>query len=445
MSSFDIFAAHSLRECVDHVAQGKITSQQMVESCFAAIDATDADLQAWESLDREQALARAKELDDFRRRGRTLGKLHGVPIGIKDNIDTADLPTRYGSEIYAAHQPEYNAAVVDKLLEAGAIILGKTVSTEFAYMHPSRTRNPHNFTYSPGGSSSGSAAAVAAGQVPVSLGSQTNGSVIRPASFCGCFGLKPSSGVFPRRGVFKTSDTLDQVGLFARNPDDIALVSDALKGFDNTDSHSKALPRPGFMQGYLSDVPVPPDFAWIDLPYADQYSDSMREGMHELLQELNARVDRIPAPVSFSALLKCHKIIYDYEIYRCLAKEREQDWDKMSSTAQAAMEKAKVVSSDEYSEALDIRDAACNWFVEFFNDYDAIIAPSALGEPPLFGDGTGNPVCSTIWTLCGLPCLSMPLLQGVDDMPLGVQLIGAHNEDDRLMRTTRWLLDFLNK
>jgi len=435
----------TLHECVDLIARGELTSERLVADCLAAIDATESEIQAWASVDRERALADAKKMDDLRRSGFALGDLHGIPVGIKDNIDTADYLTCHGSSIYAANQPARDAAVIEKLREAGAVILGKTVCTEFAYMHPACTRNPHNSEYSPGGSSSGSAAAVSAGHVPLALGTQTNGSVIRPASFCGCYGFKPSAGVVPRRGVFQTSDTLDQLGVFALNAEDLALAADAIKGFDATDSHSQNFPRPRLRQGYLAEVPVPPNFAWIELPYADEFSSSMREGCAELVSELDAQVDKIPAPQTFKALLECHKRIYDYEIFRCLQHEREQHADELSDTVKAALERASEVSQADYTEALSIRTAAMDWFAEFFNDYDAVLTASALGEPPLFGESTGNPICCTIWTLCGLPAVSLPLLQGEAELPLGVQLVGAYNQDDRLMRTTRWLLDSLNQ
>lgn len=436
--------AATARAQVARIHAGDTTSEQLVNACLDAINATDADIGAWVSLDREHALSQAQRLDDTRRRGRPLGELHGVPVGVKDNFDTADLPTERGSAIYRGHQPVADSCAVEKLREAGAVILGKTVCTEFAWMHPAGTRNPHNPAHSPGGSSSGSAAAVAAGHVPLAVGSQTNGSVLRPAAFCGVYGFKPSAGIVSRRGVFETSPTLDQVGVFARDPGDAALLADVLAGYDAADPMSYLAPRPKMLAGYLADVPIEPNFVWIELPYAERYSPATRLGCEELLGQLGAQVERIPGPQSFADLLDCHKAIYDYEIIRCLEDEYTRQRDLLSPTARDSLDAARARSDEEYADALAMREAAQSWFTQFFYDYDAIITPAALGEAPPLADGTGDPVCSTIWTLCGLPCLSVPLLTGEGDLPIGVQLVGGYNEDDRLFRTTRWLLSHLN-
>jgi len=438
-------AVPTVRESVRLIHEGAATSEQLVRACLDVIDATEPGVGAWVSIDREQALDQAKKLDESRRRGRPLGELHGIPVGIKDNFDTAQLPTRRGTPIYVGRQPDADCAVVEKLREAGAVILGKTVCTEFAWMHPSATRNPHNAAHTPGGSSSGSAAAVAAGQVPLAVGSQTNGSVLRPASYCGIYGFKPSAGIISRRGVFETSATLDQVGVFARDAGDAALLADVLGGYDAADPMSYLAPRPKMLPGYLAEVPIEPNFAWIDeLPYADRYSEATRLGCEELLDRLGAQVERIPAPQSFAGLLECHKVIYDYEIVRCLASEYADHRDLISATAASALESARSRTREDYDAALATLEGAKAWFRQFFYDYDAIVTPAALGEAPPLSDGTGDPVCSTIWTLCGLPCLAVPLLAGDGNLPIGVQLVAGHNEDDRLFRTTRWLLANLN-
>ena len=443
MNASDLIQTKPAREYVQLIKQGVLTSESLVRHCLDVIKQTDEKIGAWAHVDREHVLDQARTLDEIRRRGQPTGVLHGIPVGIKDIIDTVDFPTEMGSVVFAGHQPESDAAIVEKLKEAGAVILGKTVCTEFAYMHASATKNPCDLRYSPGGSSSGSAAAVAAGQVPLAIGSQTNGSTIRPASYCGIYGYKPTRGIVSRRGVLTTSSHLDQIGVFGLHPSDLALLGDAIGGYDAADSMSYLKPRPRTLEGFDSDPLVEPVFAWFDLPYADRYSSSLREGSLELLAALGKQVDRVPAPQSFAGLIESLRVIYSYELSQNLQSMRETHESMLSSTMRNALESADKITSQQYADALDVISASEKWFSQLFNDYDAILTPSALGEAPLFEQGTGDPICCTIWTLTGLPCISLPLLEGMDDMPIGIQLVGGTNEDDRLFRTTRWVLNAL--
>ncbi len=435
----------TVRDLVARVHAGEAASAQIVSDCLAAIEATEPQIRAWQFLDRESAAAQAEAMDDIRRRGRPVGALHGIPVGIKDIFDTADMPTERGSPIYAGRRPEADCAVVEKLREAGAVILGKTVTTEFAWLQPAVTRNPHDPARAPGGSSSGSAAAVAAGHVPLAVGSQTNGSTIRPASYCGVYGFKPTRGIVSRRGVLQTSQTLDQVGVFGRDAGDVALLADVLGGYDASDSSCYLAPRPRMLQGYLAEVPIEPSFAWIDMPYAERYSPATRAGCEELLEAMGSRVERLPAPRSFAVLIECHKVIYEFEMRRNLDAELTTHGDRLSPALRAALQAAEQRTQAQYDEALEVLAAAVDWFEQFFCDYDAIVTPSATGEAPPLDAGTGDPICSTIWTLCGLPCLSIPLLVGTGGLPIGIQLVANANEDDRLFRTTRWLLEQLEE
>ena len=443
MNASDLNQAKPAREYVQLIKQGVLSSENLVRHYLDVIEQTDEKIGAWVHVDRERALEQARTLDEIRRRGQPTGVLHGIPVGIKDIIDTADFPTEMGSVIFAGRQPESDAAIVEKLKESGAVILGKTVCTEFAYMHPSATRNPHNLRYSPGGSSSGSSAAVAAGQVPLAIGSQTNGSTIRPASYCGIYGYKPTRGIVSRRGVLTTSTHLDQIGVFGLHPGDLALLGDAIGGYDAADSMSYLKPRPRTLEGFDSEPPVEPVFAWFDLPYASQYSSSLNEGILELLTALGKQVDRIPAPQSFAGLIESLRLIYSYELGQNFQSVREPHESMLTDTMRNALESAGKITSQHYADALDVIPAAEKWFSQLFNDYDAILTPSALGEAPLYEQGTGDPICCTIWTLAGLPCISLPLFEGSDVMPMGLQLVGGTNEDDRLFRTTRWVLNAL--
>ena len=436
--------AFSVVDCVERIKAGTLSSETLVQAFLDIIHESENDIGAWAHLDKKTALDQARKMDEIRRHGRPTGALHGIPVGVKDIFDTVDYPTQLGSAVFSDRQPDQNCAVVEKLCEAGAVIMGKTVTTEVAYMHPADTHNPHNLNHSPGGSSSGSAAAVAAGHVPLAIGSQTGGSVIRPASFCGVYGFKPSRGVISRRGVLQTSQSLDQVGIFAQNLADMALLSDVLSGFDNADELSYLAPRPEVYNGFMESVPVDPVFAWFDLPYADRFSADMVSGFDELIEALGGQVDRIPAPQSFVGLLESHRIIYGYEIFRCTAHLREAHMDSMSDTFKNAMSTCAEISADQYEDARAAMSGAEDWFSNFFNDYDAVLTPSAIGQASLYNEGTGDPVCCNIWTLAGLPCASLPLLASEVGLPIGVQLVAGLNEDNRLFRTMHWLSDYID-
>ena len=432
--------ALSAVEAARKIRQGTLSSVDLVKSCLARIDETDGQLKAWVHLDADHALNQAEEMDSIRRAGRPVGPLHGVPIGLKDIIDTHDFPTERGTPIYSGRKPANDAALVERLREAGAVILGKTVTTEFAFMHPAETRNPHNPDYSPGGSSSGSAAAVAAYHVPLAIGTQTNGSVIRPAAFCGTYGFKPTRGVVSRRGVLRTSKSLDQVGVFGRTLEDVALLTDVIGGYDPADAMSYARPRPKMLEGSRADASVPPDLVWLDLPFNDRLTEDARAGLDEVVGALGARVERVSVSENLTGLVDVLRVIQEYEICQHLESEFAEHWDLLSTTLRPIIERGRAISDAQYQEALEIMASSATFFEVFFKDYDAVIAPSAAGEAPKLGGGTGDPVFCTIWTLCGLPSLNLPLLVGKNGLPVGVQLIGAAEEDDRLLRTANWML-----
>ena len=432
--------ALSATEAARKIREGKLTSVDLVKACLKRIDETDGQLHAWAYLDADHALAQAAELDQIRLKGRPLGPLHGVPVGLKDIIDTRDMPTERGTPIFKGRMPDTDAAIVERLLEAGAVILGKTVTTEFAFMHPSDTRNPHNVEYSPGGSSSGSAASVAAFQVPLAIGTQTNGSVIRPGSFCGTYAFKPTRGVISRRGILQTSKSLDQVGVFTRTLEDAALLTDAIGCYDPSDPISYARPRPNMVQGCAAEAPVDPNFVCIDMPYHDRLSADTRAGFDELVEALGGQVERVGASPNLANLIEVQGVIHEYEIVHHLDQTFTDHWDQLSPSIQPIIERGRKISDAQYEDALAVMHSAEVFFDEFFHDYDAILAPSAAGEAPKFGNGTGDPVFCTVWTLAGLPSLNIPLMVGNSGLPVGVQMIGAAEEDDRLFRSANWML-----
>ncbi len=433
----------SVIAAVDQMKAGLLTSEALVQSCLDRIAETDGAIQAWAHLDPEQALAQAREADRRRQAGRPLGPLHGIPVGCKDIYDTADMPTEFGTPVHQGRQPVGDATTIAKLREAGAVIMGKTVTAEFAFLTPGKTANPHDAGRTPGGSSSGSAAAVAAGQVPLAVGSQTNGSVVRPASFCGTFGLKPSRGSISRAGVLQTSETLDQLGVFARNLEDTALLADVLTGVDPADPGAHARPKPVLLEGCREEVPAPPAFACFALPYDDRINDDCRGLADELRAALGGQVEDLPMADLFPGIIEYHRIIHWYELRRNLARQYAEHRGQLSPFLADLLGKAEDISDGQYAEAQAAMAQAEAFFAEFFNDFDAILTPSAAGEAPLGLDATGDPIFCTIWTFAGLPCLSLPLGSGANGMPIGMQLVGAAEEDDRLCRTAKWLLAHL--
>ncbi|PCJ07935.1 MAG: glutamyl-tRNA amidotransferase [Rhodobacteraceae bacterium] len=430
----------SASQAVDGICAGQFSSEELTEACLARIEETDKTIRAWAYLDPAEALASARMMDLIRRSGRATGPLHGVPIGLKDIIDTVDMPTQRGSAIFAGRQPEADACIVERLREAGAVILGKTKTTELAFVHPTDTTNPHDPSRTPGGSSSGSAAAVAAHQVPLAIGTQTNGSVIRPASFCGIYGFKPTRGVISRRGVLQTSASLDQVGGFARTLEDVALLSDVIGSYDPNDPLSFARPRPQMACGARAEVPVQPDIAWFDLPFNSRLDEDAREGLDAVISQLGGRVERFAPAPQMTDLVAVQAIIHEYEINLHLASVFENHWDRISQTLQPVIERARKISPAQYEDALEVKRSCEASFAKHFTDFDAILAPSATGEAPLLTtNSTGDPVFCTLWTLAGLPTISLPLLVGENNLPVGVQLIGGLEEDDRLLRTAAWM------
>ena len=422
------------------IREGTRSSEDLVGACLERIRELEPKVQAWTFLDEEHALAQARAADELRRSGEAVGPLCGVPVGIKDIIDTGDMPTENGCALHKGRTPRNDAVVVAKLRAAGAVILGKTVTTECAYFHPGKTRNPHNPEHTPGGSSSGSAAAVAAGMVPLALGTQTNGSVIRPAAFCGVYGFKPTHGLIPRTGILQLSRTLDHVGLFSRNLDDIALLAEVLAGWDAGDPDTR--PRAGvpFQRICGEEPPIEPVLAFIKTPHWERVDADAKEAFAELQEALGDRLEEVELFPSAAEAWDWHKTIMDAEMAANFEREWRDGRDKLSEKLRALIERGREVRAVDYQRAVSRIGPVQESFEELFTQrYDAILTPAALGTAPKGLGSTGDPSFCTLWTLAGLPALSLPLMSGVNGMPLGVQLVGRRNFDARLMRTARWL------
>ncbi|RZJ25972.1 MAG: amidase [Haliea sp.] len=403
------------------LASRELKAVDLVRACLARIDEREPELQAFVQLATDAALAHAHTLDA----GPVRGLLHGLPFGVKDLFDTFDLPTAYGSPIYAGHQPLADAAAVALCREAGAVLLGKTVTTELANMFPGVTRNPHHAAHTPGGSSSGSAAAVADFMLPLALGTQTAGSLIRPAAFCGVVGYKPSHNRVPKAGVKSLSETLDTVGGFARSVKDVALLGAVLTGdqrlTDPANFSGDAAPRIGFCQT--------PDW-----PEADQNT------QHAWAQaEIALPGQPVALPPGLDRLVAVQKAVQAYETARSLSHERLHHRHQLSAPLQALISDGLAISGDTHAQNLQATADARRQVQDLFGRCDVILAPSSIGEAPAGLDGTGDPLFCRGWTLLGLPCVHLPFARGRLGLPVGLQLVGRYGDDHRLLAAAHWI------
>ena len=421
------------------IAGGSLSSRALTEDCLARIAARESTVEAWHFLDPAYALAQADQCDTLQRSGQPLGPLHGVPVGLKDIIDTCDMPTENGTVLCSGRRPSRDATVVTRLRAAGAVLLGKTVTTELAVFHPGKTRNPRDPTRTPGGSSSGSAAAVADGMCPLAIGSQTNGSVIRPASFCGVVGFKPSHGLISRAGVLLQSRPLDHVGLFAREVADVALLGDVLAGFDHQDADTRTGAGPRLLETATADWTREPHLAFVPTPVWDSAEASTQEAFSQLVETLGERVTLVTLPDPFSQAHVAHKTIMEADLALNYGDLWERGRVQISTTLQEMIERGQTITAVEYHRAAN-RAVALRQSVEpLFERFDALLTPAAPGEAPVGLQQTGSPVFCTIWTLLGVPAVSLPLLRGPAGLPLGVQLVGGWGEDARLLSAAAWL------
>jgi Asp-tRNA(Asn)/Glu-tRNA(Gln) amidotransferase A subunit family amidase len=431
--------ALSLVEAAAGIRAGRFTSTELVRDCLQRIDEADAKVEAWAFLDRDHARRQAEAADEHRRHGRELGSLHGVPVGIKDIFDTGDMPTEFGSPLWAGRTPRRDAATVARLRAAGAVILGKTVTTEYAYYTPGKTKNPHDPERTPGGSSSGSAAAVAAAMVPGAIGSQTNGSVIRPAAFCGVVGFKPTHGLIPRSGALLLSRVLDHVGVFARSAEDAALLAEVLVGFDAEDPDSRPVARPSFAALATSEPPLPPRFAFVRTPAWPQAEPVTAPAFAELVDVLGEAASEVELGTSFEHAIAMHRIVMEVDMAHNLHRDYATGADQLSLQLRELIERGRSHPAIDYVRAVAGREALNANLDATFDEYDAILTPAAPGPAPRGLGSTGNPVFCTTWTYLGTPAVTLPLLQAENGLPLGVQLIARRGNDARLLRTACWL------
>ncbi len=432
----------SATEAARGIRDGLLTSEQVTEACLARVREVDDEVQAWAFLDPAHALGQARARDEARREGRATGPLHGVPVGIKDIIDTGDMPTEDGTVIHAGRTPARDAAVVAMLRAAGAIILGKTVTTELATYAPGKTRNPHDRRHTPGGSSSGSAAAVAAGMVPAAVGTQTNGSVIRPAAFCGVYGFKPSFGLIPRSGVLKISRTLDHVGVFARTLADVALVTEQIVGYDALDPDTAPRARPPLVATCAEEPPLPPVLAYVKGPAWDRASDDTQEAFAELASTLADRMAddrpaRVHQPGTRLARGPSWKRRWPPTSTWTGRKDASGCRRRSSNSLRAAARSRRSTICRRAAPAYPCSTKGST------RSSSAATRSSRRRPRAPRRRGSNRPATrrfARCGRLCGMPAISLPLMQGANGLPMGVQLVGRRGDDARLLRTARWLV-----
>jgi Asp-tRNA(Asn)/Glu-tRNA(Gln) amidotransferase A subunit family amidase len=417
----------SATEVVRGIAAGTFTCEAVVRACLARIADQDGVIQAWVNFDPDAALAQARALD----RASNRGPLHGLPIGVKDVIDTFDMPTEMGSPIYRGHRPPADASSVAQVRAAGAVILGKTVTCEFAGVTAGPTANPHEETHTPGGSSSGSAAAVADCMVPVAFGTQTGGSVLRPASYCGVIGYKPTYNAFNRFGVKPAAEGLDTIGLIARTLDDVALVRAVLLGAPPTTIAAvSASPRIGLTRTHM----------WAN---AQPETIEAVEDAARRLDDAGAEIVEIALPDDFAGLGHAREIINDYERAMGMAHEWQYHRAAISERLAKIIERGLGIPHADYVAAVQLAERCRAQLAGVFALVDVLLAPCVRGEAPEGLHHTGDPSFQALWTLMHTPTVTLPTAVGPNGLPVGIQLVAPRYEDERLLAVSQWIWDKL--
>jgi Asp-tRNA(Asn)/Glu-tRNA(Gln) amidotransferase A subunit family amidase len=416
-------------EAARRIAAGEIHSAALVAACLERIAEREEAVEAWVHLDAEHALAQARERDAA---PAPLGPLHGVPVGVKDIVDTADFPTELGTAIHAGRRPRADAVCVARLRQAGAVVVGKTVTTELAYFRPGKTHNPAAPDRTPGGSSSGSAAAVADGHVAVALGSQTAGSVIRPAAFCGVLGFKPTRGRVDLEGVKPLSGALDTLGWFARDPEDLEVLGVVL---GDTWPEGPSLRE-------AAAHPEPPAIAFARTPWWEQADDDGRRAVEDAaarLRDAGARVRELELPERFAGLVDAQQDVMAFDMARSLAWEREHHGDELSDVLRELLDRGRGVERETAERAVALGDECRALLAAHLEPHEALLVPAVVGEPPRFDGGTtGDPLFCRAWTLLGVPALAVPAGAGSGGAPLGVQLVAPAGGDADLLVSGAW-------
>ncbi len=434
----DIFSL-SLEELAKKIKDAQLTSVDVCEKYIERIDKFEKDVKAWAHFDKKVLLEKANEADDHRRSGKPVGPLHGVPIAVKDIIGTVDMPTECGTVIRKGKSYSQNAEIIDLLHASGAIVMGKTATSELAYLGPPATTNPHDKDRTPGGSSSGSAASVASFMAPASIGSQTGGSVIRPASYCGVVGYKPSYGLISRNGVLRTSYNLDQIGMFGRKVEDVAMLAKVLIKKDKYDPATIHYSTENILTETKKGPIFEPKFIFYKTDHWKIIDKKSRESFEYFIKSFKKNIEIFDTPSYFKDIHKYHQIIHETDLANNFSVYFQKFKKKLSKYMQDAISNGNKYTAKEYAEAIDFMKRSYESYEEVFEDYHGVLSPSSPGVAPKGLKSTGTAEFNKVWSYLGTPCISLPLLEGENNLPLGVQLIGSKYDDHRFLGVANWL------
>ena len=434
----DIFSL-SLVDLAEKIKNGQLSSVEVCEKYIDRIKKFEKDIKAWAHFDKKVLLEKATEADEHRRAGKPTGSLHGVPIAVKDIIGTVDMPTECGTVIRKGKSYSQNAEIIDLLHSSGAIVMGKTATSELAYLEPPLTTNPHDKNRTPGGSSSGSAASVASFMAPASIGSQTGGSVIRPASYCGVVGYKPSYGLISRNGVLRTSYNLDQIGMFGRRVEDVAMLAKVLIKKDKYDPATIHYSTENILLETKKGPIFDPKFIFYKTDHWKIIDKKSREAFEYFIKSFKKNIEIFDTPSYFKDIQKYHQIIHETDLANNFSVYYKKFKKKLSKYMQDAISNGNKYSAKEYAEAVDFMRRSYESYEEVFEDYHGVLSPSSPGVAPKGLKSTGTAEFNKVWSYLGTPCISLPLLEGENNLPLGVQLIGNKYDDQRFLGVAKWL------
>ena len=434
----DIFSL-TANKLLEKLKEGEISSVEVCTQYIDRIKKFEKDVKAWAYFNKKELLEKAKEADEYRKSGKPLGSLHGLPVAVKDIIGTLDMPTECGTVLRKEMTGAQDAEVVNLIKIAGAIVMGKTVTTELAYFSPGKTTNPHDSLRTPGGSSSGSAAVVAAHMAPLSIGSQTNGSTIRPASYCGVVGYKPSDGLISRCGVLRQSDKLDHIGVFGKSVEDVALFTKALIKKDLYDSSTIHYAADEMLKVCKKGPLFEPKFIFYKTKNWKNVDKLSQNSFEFFIKTFKKNIEVFDTPSYFDFIPKYHKIIHETDMANNFQNYYKKSKKKLSKEMIGAIERGLKYTAKDYAEAIDFMKRSYESYKEVFEDYHGVLTPSTTGVAPKGLKSTGSPEFCTTWTYMGLPSISLPLLTGANNLPLGIQLIGDKLDDLRFLGVANWL------